>query len=118
MGPHANSTRALLGNYFDQACPPTAAKPGTPGTPSNFDCIQTPASAIAAASGTTPTVVTGCVDIHCTTLAPAVMAAVEAAVEAADVVVVMGGFDWCVVTSIKRYSGNTVMANGVQRIPG
>ena len=51
------------------------------------------------------------VDVVVAVVAPAVVAA-------AVVVVVVDESDWCVVTSKKRYSGETVTANGVQRIRG
>lgn len=95
IGPHANSTRALLGSYFDQACPPTVAKPKN-----NFDCIITPAAAIAAMikdkfPSNLPPVVQGggCVGVACPVLNPLGLAAAVTAVKSSDRVVLLLGID-------------------------
>ena len=48
IGPHANSTRKLLGSYFDQACPPTPGLAPSDPNYQRWDCIETPLHAITA----------------------------------------------------------------------
>lgn len=79
IGPHANASDALVGNYMGQACPDDT-----------FSCVQTPYSAIAAANtGGSVTSAPGC-DVKGSK--DEIAAAVEVA-KGADVIVLMLGID-------------------------
>jgi len=94
IGPHGNSTRALLGSYFDAACPPPPAGAGVSGHPAGgFDCVTTPLQAIGAITDDPPSYSAGCLSMKCDdpiTSKLSIAAAVRAA-EAADQVVLLVG---------------------------
>jgi beta-glucosidase-like glycosyl hydrolase len=88
IGPHALSTRSLLGSYFDQFCPPE----NTPG------CIQTPLDAINATVSAAGGMVTyvrleGCTDTKCALIRRKDLTNAKLAAAGADQVVLLVGID-------------------------
>jgi beta-D-xylosidase 4 len=79
IGPHANATHSLVGNYLGQLC-----------ADNSFDCIISPFGALAAANGGAVTLTPGC---PLTTNDTSGFAAAVAAATAADVVVLLLGID-------------------------
>ena len=98
VGPHANSTRALLGSYFDQACPPSGGAGGTnvEGHDSPFGCVETPLHAIGSLLAPVRDhqlmFEPGCADLDCAR-DPSLIRAASAAAGQADQVVVLLGID-------------------------
>lgn len=89
IGPHANATQALVGNYNGQICP-TQGSSGN----NDFSCVETPFQALAAANSnaTSSTVMSlGCADVACE--GDSGFAEAVALAEKSEVVVLLLGLD-------------------------
>ena len=84
IGPHAQSTQDLAGNYFEDIGVGTCKGP---------DCITTIEQALNSINGQNSTTVLACPDRKCASISDTDMAAALAAVDASDAVVLAMGID-------------------------